>query len=55
MGSSEKIFRDPLYNYIAVDRGRDQWLLDLIDTREVQRLRRVHLAGIGPLYIAKFR
>lgn len=47
MASSEKIFRDPLYNYIGVDRGRDQWLLDLIDTREVQRLRRIHQLGVS--------
>ena len=39
---SDKVFRDPLYNYIAFDRGRDGWLVDLIDCPEVQRLRRIH-------------
>ncbi len=44
---AEKIFRDPLYNYISIDRDTDGWLLKLIDTREVQRLRRIHQLGIS--------
>ena len=44
---SDKVFRDPLYNYIAFDRGRDGWLIDLLNCREVQRLRRIHQLGVS--------
>lgn len=44
---SDKVFRDPLYNYIAFDRTRDGWLVDLLDCREVQRLRRIHQLGVS--------
>ena len=42
-----KIFRDPLYNYISIDRERDGWLLQLLDCPEVQRLRRIHQLGVS--------
>lgn len=44
---SDKVFRDPLYNYIALDRHRDGWLIDLLDCPEVQRLRRIHQLGVS--------
>lgn len=42
-----KIFRDPLYNYISINRKEDGWLLELIDAPEVQRLRRIHQLGVS--------
>lgn len=44
---SSKVFRDPLYNYIGIDRKRDGWLIDLLDCRELQRLRRIHQLGVS--------
>lgn len=44
---SDKVFRDPLYNYISLDRTRDGWLIDLLNCPEVQRLRRIHQLGVS--------
>jgi HD superfamily phosphohydrolase len=44
---SDKVFRDPLYNYIAFDRKRDGWLIELANCPEVQRLRRIHQLGVS--------
>ncbi|CAK8053542.1 HD domain-containing protein [Eupransor demetentiae] len=40
----EKVLRDPIHNFIHV---QDQLVLDLINTPEFQRLRRVHQLGIA--------
>lgn len=43
-----KVFRDPLYNYIRVDY---KIIDDLIDTKEMQRLRRIRqLAGLSMVF-----
>jgi hypothetical protein len=44
---SSKVFRDPLYNYIGIDRKRDGWLIDLLNCKELQRLRRIHQLGVS--------
>ncbi|MBG9981402.1 HD domain-containing protein [Facklamia sp. DSM 111018] len=40
--SREKVFRDPVHDYIHI---RDKIIIDLIDTREFQRLRRIKQLG----------
>jgi len=47
MATTDKIFRDPLFNYVAIKRPEDQWLIDLLDCPEVQRLRRIHQLGVS--------
>ncbi|NBO94060.1 MAG: HD domain-containing protein, partial [Planctomycetia bacterium] len=45
-----KVFRDPVHNLIAFeDTPIDRLLLDLINTREVQRLRRIKQMGVSEL------
>lgn len=42
---AQKLFRDPLYDYIAID--KDSWLLKLINRPEVQRLRYINQLGLS--------
>jgi HD superfamily phosphohydrolase len=42
---AEKLFRDPLYDYITIP--KDSWLLKLINCREVQRLRYISQLGLS--------
>jgi len=44
---AQKLFRDPLYDYIAIDTDKHPWLLDLIDSPEVQRLRYINQLGLS--------
>jgi HD superfamily phosphohydrolase len=46
---AQKLFRDPLYDYIAIDNKKYPWLLKLIDCPEVQRLRYINQLGLGQL------
>ena len=43
----EKVFRDPVHNLIGFDHERDAPLLELIETRELQRLRYIKLMGVS--------
>jgi HD superfamily phosphohydrolase len=42
---SEKYLRDPVHGSIGFDKSRERLILDLIDTREFQRLRRIRQLG----------
>lgn len=42
-----KVFRDPVHNIIAFDKEKDKLYLDLIDSREMQRLRRIRQLGLS--------
>jgi uncharacterized protein len=46
---SSKIIRDPLYNYVNIERNTDGWLLDVLNSPEIQRLRRIHQLGVSYL------
>jgi len=43
----EKVFRDPVHNLLGFDHDQDRLVLELIETREVQRLRNIKLMGTG--------
>ncbi len=42
-----KIFRDPLYNYVGISLPKDEWILELLESPEIQRLRRIHQLGVS--------
>ncbi len=42
---AQKLFRDPLYDYIAID--KDSWLLKLLNCPEIQRLRYINQLGLS--------
>lgn len=42
-----KIFRDPVYNIISFDEDKEQYILDLINSKEMQRLRRIRQLGLS--------
>jgi len=43
---AQKLFRDPLYDYISIDIDKYPWLFDLINCPEVQRLRYINQLGL---------
>jgi len=43
----EKVFRDSVHNLLGFDRDQDRIILDLIETREVRRLRSIKLMGVS--------
>ena len=44
---SQKLFRDPVYDYIGIDIDKYPWLLELIDCPEFQRLRYINQLGLS--------
>jgi hypothetical protein len=42
---ADKFLRDPVHGSISFDKSRERLILDLIDTREFQRLRRIRQLG----------
>ncbi len=42
-----KVIRDPVHNHIYFDRKTDKLILDLLECREVQRLRRIRQLGVA--------
>ncbi|MDD1776841.1 MAG: HD domain-containing protein [Candidatus Helarchaeota archaeon] len=45
----QKVICDPIHHHIYIDQSKEKLILDLINSREVQRLRRIHQLGISYL------
>lgn len=46
-GKKMKVFRDPVHNLITVNKVSEKLILDLINSREMQRLRRIRQLGLS--------
>jgi HD superfamily phosphohydrolase len=46
---SQKVICDPVHSHIYIDTDKERLILDLINTREVQRLRRISQLGVSSL------
>jgi len=44
-----KVFRNPVHNLISIDKVKEKLILDLINSREVQRLRRISQLGLSSI------
>lgn len=44
-----KVFRDPVHNIIGFNKVEEKLLLDLINSKEMQRLRRIRQLGLGSI------
>ncbi len=42
-----KVFRDPIHNLICFDKNEEKVIIDLINTKEMQRLRRIKQLGLS--------
>lgn len=42
-----KVFRDPVHDIISFDKAKENYILDLINAKEMQRLRRIRQLGLS--------
>lgn len=43
----QKLFRDPVYDYISINTTKHSWILDLLNCSEMQRLRYISQLGLS--------